>query len=113
MRPRAYLLLILAVGLAACGGGGDSPSPSAPDVSPTPSLPTAPAASQTVQPQVTPDPAASPAPSGTTYVVRRGDTMTGIAKHFKVSLAALRAANPDVTNPRLLQIGHKLVIPTE
>ena len=112
MRPNAYcLLLILAVSLVACGGGSDSPSPRTPDVSATPALPTGPTASQTIQPQASPS-AATPAPSGTIYVVRRGDTLTAIAKHFNVSLAALRAANPDITNPRLLQVGHKLVIPT-
>ena len=34
-----------------------------------------------------------PKPAATTYVVRRGDTLSGIAKKFGVSLAAVESAN--------------------
>ena len=53
----------------------------------------------------------NPPPPGT-YVVQSGDTMTAIAKKFGVSLAALEAANPQVTNPDLIFPGQVLTIPT-
>jgi LysM repeat protein len=37
--------------------------------------------------------------------------MIGIAKKFGITLKALQAANPQVSDPRLMQIGEKLVIP--
>jgi tyrosinase len=43
-------------------------------------------------------PGREPAP-GPAYVVQHGDTLTAIAGRFGVSLAALTAANPQITNP--------------
>lgn len=49
---------------------------------------------------------------GTTVVtVQRGQTLGVIAQRYGVSVAALRAANGNV-NPRRLQIGQELLIPT-
>jgi len=113
MRRSAALLLILGITVGACGGSGETTAPpsSAPVATPaapqTPSATAAPPASQVTAPDGT------PTPSAKTYVVKSGDTLTAIAKRFKITLAALRAANPDVTDPRKLQIGHKLVIPTD
>jgi morphogenetic protein associated with SpoVID len=45
------------------------------------------------------------------YVVRKGDTLVDIAAKHHVTLAALREANPEVTDPRKLQIGTELNIP--
>jgi LysM repeat protein len=47
----------------------------------------------------------------TIYVVKSGDTMYGIAKEFGITLKALQAANPQVTDPRTMQVGEELVIP--
>ena len=44
------------------------------------------------------------------YVVKRGDTLSGIASRMGVSQSALTDAN-GIANPRRLQIGHKLVVP--
>ncbi len=44
------------------------------------------------------------------YVVKRGDTLSGIASYVGVSSSDLQAAN-GITNPRRLQIGQKLSIP--
>ena len=46
----------------------------------------------------------------THHRVNPGETLSGIARNYRVSLRALRAANPEV-EPRLLQIGAVLVIP--
>ena len=50
-------------------------------------------------------------PAGATpYIIRRGDTFYGIARRFRVSVAALTSANPGV-NPGRLQIGQLVCIP--
>jgi LysM repeat protein len=49
-------------------------------------------------------------PSVVTYVVRAGDTMSAIAADHNLSLAALEAANPQVTNPDIIEPGEVLNI---
>jgi len=44
------------------------------------------------------------------HVVRRGETLSGIARNYGVSVSAVRAANSSA-DPRRLQIGQRLVIP--
>ena len=44
------------------------------------------------------------------HVVRRGDTLSEIARDYGVSVSAVRAANSGV-NPRRLRIGQRLIIP--
>lgn len=46
----------------------------------------------------------------THHRVVAGETLSEIARHYRVALRALRAANPEV-QPRLLQIGTLLVVP--
>ncbi|MBS2028524.1 MAG: LysM peptidoglycan-binding domain-containing protein [Deltaproteobacteria bacterium] len=58
--------------------------------------------------------APSPAPSSSgsgTYTVRGGDTMSGIASRYGVSLGALEAANPQVANPNYIYVGEQLNLP--
>jgi LysM repeat protein len=50
-------------------------------------------------------------PHVVTYVVQAGDTMSGIAVAHALSLDVLEAANPQVTNPRLIRPGQLLTIP--
>ncbi len=45
------------------------------------------------------------------YIVQQGDTLTAIATRFGVSLAALIAANPQITNPNLIFPGQIITIP--
>jgi LysM repeat protein len=64
-----------------------------------------------VNPTVTPVPVATQDPGvATDYVVKSGDTYVTIAKSKKVSVTALKEANPGV-EPTKLQIGQKLHIP--
>lgn len=45
------------------------------------------------------------------YVVRKGDTLWGIAKRWGVTLKALIAANPQIKNPNLIYPGNEVRIP--
>ena len=45
------------------------------------------------------------------YMVRKGDTLWGIAKQYGVALTALIAANPQIKNPNLISPGDKVNIP--
>ncbi len=61
-----------------------------------------------VRPNATHAATSSDAPA--TYTVQSGDTLSGIAARFGVSLSALEAANPQV-NPNLIYPGDRLAIP--
>jgi LysM repeat protein len=108
MRRRLLPVLFLAaLTLAACRGrpdqapvtGGDGPQPY-----------------QTLTPSPTPSPAAIqtevllPTPTPLTYIVRQGDTLSGIAERFGVPLDDLIAANPGAS-PTALTVGTTLNIP--
>ena len=45
------------------------------------------------------------------YVVKKGDTLWGIAKRWGVALNALIAANPQIKNPNLIYPGNEVNIP--
>ena len=95
----AALGLVLAVLLAACGGG--SYPFGTPTISPTP-----------FAHRLTPGPTiASPTatPIDALYVVQAGDTLGAIAARFGVSLDVLMQAN-SITDPASLQIGQVLTI---
>jgi LysM repeat protein len=49
-------------------------------------------------------------PAIVTYTVQSGDTMSSIAAAHNVTLAALEAANPHVTNPNVIEVGEILNI---
>lgn len=46
-----------------------------------------------------------------TYVVQRGDTLSGIARMFGVSLSDLEVANPQITDPNRISPGQVINIP--
>ena len=46
------------------------------------------------------------------HTVKPGETLSGIASQNGVSLDALLAANPDITNPDLVQVGQIVLIPS-
>lgn len=45
------------------------------------------------------------------YIVRKGDTLWAIAKHYQVPLTDLIAANPQIKNPNLIYPGNEVHIP--
>jgi len=77
-----------------------APTPSAP----TPPTPTAPA---TPSPTV---PAPMPPSEVITYTIQAGDTLSGIAAEFGVTVDAIAEAN-DIEDPSLIRVGQVLVIP--
>jgi LysM repeat protein len=110
----------LVVAVAGCGGVPTGASLSAGTGSSA-----APAASPAAaSPRVTPKPSrvtvatptAKPVATGrlhwTVYVIKTGDTLYAIAIRFKVSVQAILAANPGITNSNQLTIGQKILIPT-
>jgi LysM domain len=58
-----------------------------------------------------PPPPPPPAPPTHTYTVQDGDTLSSIADEFSVTLSALEAANPDITDPDQISIGQVVNIP--
>ena len=110
MRVRAALVaMALLATVTACGGSAASPSQPAASVAPAASF-AVPSAAPLVTP--TPVPSVAPATGGTTYTVKKGDTLWAIAQHFKITLKALQDANPQLKDPNVLKIGEKLTIPT-
>lgn len=55
-------------------------------------------------------PTGTPCPSP--YVVEAGDTLSAIAVRCNITVAALLAANPTITNRNLIFTGGRLIIPT-
>ena len=79
-------------------GGGDDPTA-------TPSASIAPATP-------TPEPTPEPEPTPQTYVIQEGDTLSGIAREFGLTLDELLAANTEtIENPDRISVGDEIIIP--
>jgi hypothetical protein len=74
--------------------------------------PTAPAAAASASAAASAEPTVAPTPTPFTYTVKPKDTLTKIAARFGVTVDQILAANPAITNPNVVSIGDKLVIPT-
>ena len=61
-------------------------------------------------PTATPIPRPTPTPTATVYVVQPGDTLSGIAARFNVTIDDLVEANR-IVNPDALQVGQEITIP--
>lgn len=87
------------------------PSPIMPPVRPAP-IDTA----RTSEPMFKPPRPVAPAPAvmdvgdQKTYVVRKGDTLSEIAKRYSVSYKELAEIN-DIDNPNTIRVGQKLILP--
>ena len=58
----------------------------------------------------TPPPTPAPVTTAHDYTVKSGDTLTGIARRFSVTLAQIQCAN-SLKNPNSLLVGTVLTIP--
>jgi LysM repeat protein len=108
MRRRLAITLVTLGLLAGCGGGA-TPTPAAETPTPAPTDIFVASPEPTAEPSAAVEPTA-PAVAGQRYKVKKGDTMWAIAQEFGVTVAALKAANPDV-DPQKMAIGTILVIP--
>jgi nucleoid-associated protein YgaU len=99
-----------------------TPSPTAtPSSTATPSPTATPSASPTASPTPVPTdvyaarraalPVCSGVPGCHTYTVVNGDTLSGLASYFGLSLARLEQYNPQITDPDLIITGQKVLIP--
>jgi LysM repeat protein/GH25 family lysozyme M1 (1,4-beta-N-acetylmuramidase) len=67
-------------------------------------------------PEPTPSPAPTPAPivqNSNVYIVVSGDTMSGIASKYGMSLGSLLRLNPQVTNPNIIHPGDRINVSGE
>ncbi|NBU63073.1 MAG: LysM peptidoglycan-binding domain-containing protein [Chloroflexia bacterium] len=53
----------------------------------------------------------SPTPSGM-YVVKAGDTLSGIAEEFSTTVEDIMAANPEISQPEAIQVGQSIIVPS-
>lgn len=99
------------------GGGGSTPTQaptSAPTTRPTAAPTAAPTARPTTAPTTTPTTGVGCTTTRTvtsTYVVKAGDSLGAIAATNRITLAALLAVNPTITNANLIYIGQVINIP--
>jgi D-alanyl-D-alanine carboxypeptidase/D-alanyl-D-alanine-endopeptidase (penicillin-binding protein 4) len=89
----------------------EQPTPPTPAETKPPVAPAAPAKPAATAAKPKPKPAASATRrTARTHKIRQGDTLTGIAKKYGVSLKALQRANPNVSSKRM-QLGKTIRIP--
>jgi LysM repeat protein len=64
----------------------------------------------TTAPSPSPNPTAAPKPTFRTYVVKSGDTLSGIASRFHTTVSKIAALN-HISDPSKLRVGQVLLIP--
>ncbi len=47
------------------------------------------------------------------YLIRKGDSLSLIAKHHFLTVTAILAVNPQITNPNLIKVGQIINLPCE
>jgi LysM repeat protein len=86
-------------------GAGLAPSPAEASAPNPPPIPTA-LPAKTAEPA----PPSASAPSGPVHIVTKGETLTAIARHYKVTVPQLLKVNK-IADVRKLQIGQTLILP--
>jgi LysM repeat protein len=109
-------------GFLAGGSGGSSTTPNPSFVAPSVAASSAPSvALDTAEPTVAPltaaptagEPTASAGPEASprSYRIKSGDTLARIAKKFKVLVADILAANPQIKDANHIEVGQVIIIP--
>lgn len=62
---------------------------------------------------IKPTPEPIPEVDYVTYTVKSGDTLSGIAKKYNVTVEEILAVNPQITNPNLIFVGQVINIPVK
>ena len=105
------LIVFLVPTLLGGGGGGERVA-----AGPSPSAVARAVVSPTRAPSDTPPPSAPPSPTPKpevrVYIVKAGDTLSGIAAKAKVNMKLLQCINA-LVDPDLLQLGQELLIPPD
>jgi LysM repeat protein len=114
MRSRAWGLLIVIIILAAIvltillvWGGGSEPEPLTSTPTTGTSLPTSAIVASS---SPTALPTETPTPAPLVYTVKAGDTLSGIAQTYRVSVQDIIEVNR-LANPDILNVGQELIIP--
>lgn len=116
----ALTAVVVALAIASAIFSAATPPPSHSDARYTPSATPSPSPRPkfTLQPPTstpvatdTPSPSPSPSPTFMSYVVRPGETLNSIARKFGVTVEAILAANPNITDPSRVQAGRTILIP--
>ncbi len=47
------------------------------------------------------------------YLIRKGDSLSVIAKHHFLTVTSIMAVNPQITNPNLIKVGEIITLPCE
>jgi len=91
-----------------------TPHPTRSPVAPVTRMATAPplpaASTSTATASYQPPPTATPAAQILSHVIQRGESLTGIALQYGITIQAIVEAN-NLRNPDLIYIGQKLIIP--
>ena len=95
---------VLATATPTQRGGASNPTPLPGTQVPSSVTPVSPTAA------ATPSAAATATPSGKTYVMKPGDTLSAVAASFGVTIDQLLAANPGL-NPNTIAVGTEIKIP--
>lgn len=100
------------VNVGGSGGGTVTPT-SAPTSAPTTTPTRAPTTTApTTRPTSAPVPTSTPISGTVWYTVRMGDSLGAIAASRRITLAALIAVNPEITNPDLIYVSQRIRIPS-
>jgi LysM repeat protein len=102
-------------------GSGATPVPSLPEETTTPATPAPTSVPSAAPPTVAPTPDGPPDPLTALpgcadlpgcyeYMIRRGDSLSGVASRYAISVSTVLALNPEITDPSTIVVGQVLYL---